>query len=338
MLRGERERDLVDHVVGGDELHHVAHDLVRDAHGAEERIDVAGPAFLADLDHLDVGDVARLRVVVGVGIVHDRDARHQVQLVDQVLVALVQVHGAGMQRRVRAMLVGRAEQLTRLADDDRVDVPGPGADVDRAVRGLPPAIVPGLPAPHQFFALDHAIDRPSDVGHVPEERELLLTDRQLARRASQVRFQHVRVRRVDHGRLGRLVEQVLGMVHEVLVERIVLRHQHREGVPVPAPGSPGLLPHGGARARVAGQHGGVERADVDAELEGVRRRDREQLAVGQLPLELPTILGQVAGSVRLDPRALLRVAHVATRELGQQLRGSSRPGEADGADVVLDQP
>ena len=269
---------------------------------------------------------------------HDRDARHQVQLVDQVLIALVQVHGAGVQGRVRAMLVGRAQQLTRLADDDRVDVTGSGADVDRAVRGFPPTIVPGLPALHQFFALDHPLDRPHHIGHVSEERELLLTDRQLARRASQVRLQDVRVRRVDHRRLGRLVEQVLGMVHEVLVERIVLRHQHRERVAVPSPRAPGLLPHRSARARVAGQHGGVERADVDAELECVRRRDREQFAVRQLPLELPTILGQVAGAIRLDPRALLRVAHVATGELGQQLRGSPRPGEADRADVVLDQP
>ena len=161
VLRRERQRDLVDDVVRGDELHHVAHHLVRDAHGAEERVDVAGPALFADVDHLDVGDVARLRVVVGVRLVHHGDARHQVQLVDQVLVALMQVDGARVQRRVRAVLVGRAEQLARLADHDRVDVSRAGPDVDRPVRRLAPAVVPGVLAPHQLFALDHAVDRAS---------------------------------------------------------------------------------------------------------------------------------------------------------------------------------
>ena len=60
---------------------------------------------------LDVRDVASLRVVVGVGLVDDRDAMHEVELPDQVRLALVQVHGARVQRAERAVLVRRAEQL-----------------------------------------------------------------------------------------------------------------------------------------------------------------------------------------------------------------------------------
>ena len=63
----------------------------------------------------------------------------------------------------------------------------------------------------------------------PEERlGLLVGQRLLARGAAQVRLEHVGVRRVDHGGLGRQVEQLVGMLRQVLVERVVLRDQHGE--------------------------------------------------------------------------------------------------------------
>ena len=46
--------------------------------------------------------------------------------------------------------------------------------------------------------------------------------------------------------------------------------------------------------------GGVERADVDAELERVGRDDGEQLAVDQPALELAALLRRVAGAVGRD--------------------------------------
>ena len=127
------------------------------------------------------------------------------------------------------------------------------------------------------------------------------------------------------------------MVHEVLVERVVLGHQDRERVGVATARTAGLLPHRCARAGIAGEHGGVERADVDPELERVRGRDRQQFAVRQLALDRPAVLRQIAGSVRLDACALLRVAHVPPCELRQQLGGAPGPGEADRADVLLDE-
>ena len=60
-----------------------------------------------------------------------------------------------------------------------------------------------------------------------EPRGLVVGQRLLAGGACEVRLQHVRVRRVDHSGLGRLREQIVRMVDQVLVERIVLGDQDR---------------------------------------------------------------------------------------------------------------
>jgi hypothetical protein len=90
------------------------------------------------------------------------------------------------------------------------------------------------------------------------------------------------------------------VLREVLIEWIVLRDQHRQRLVAPTAGAPGLLPHRGAGSRVAGQHRRVEGPDVDAELERVRGRDRDEVAVRELLLDLPAVLGEVAGSVGPD--------------------------------------
>ena len=227
------------------------------------------------------------------------------------------------------MLVGGAQQFPGAVDHDRVDLTSAGAHVDRTVGRVPAAIVPGLPATHELPALGHRLDGSAHLGRVAEEGELVVAERHLPCGAAQVRLAHVRVRRVDHGRFGGLVEQILGMVHEVLVERIVLSDEHGERVGVAPPGSPRLLPHRRAGPGVAREHGGVERPDVDAELERARRGDRQQLAVGERAFDPSPILREVAGPVARDLLPQLRVADLAPRPLGEQLRRPTRSREAD---------
>ncbi len=298
--RRERQRHLVQDLAAGHRPADVAGDLVRHAHVAEALVDATDRRPRDDVPHLDVGDVAGLRVVVGVGLRDDGDALHQVELGHQVLLAHVQVDGSGVQRRVRAVLVRRSQQLAGLGDHDRIDVPSARADVDRAMGCLLAAIVPGLASSHQLPALGHAVHGCAHVCGLAEEPELGFAEREFPGGAPQMRLQDVRVRGVDHRGFGGTFEQVGGVVHEVLVQRIVLGNQDRERVGVPATGSPHLLPHGGAGARVAGEDGGVERADVDAQLQRTGGCDRQQLAVGQLALDATPVLGEVAGPVALD--------------------------------------
>ena len=134
VLRRERQRFLVHDLVRRHELAHEADHLVRHEHGAERDADVAERSALELLDDLDVGDVASLRVVVGVGGLDGGDLSLEVQLLDEELLAHVEVDGARMQGRERPMCVGGADDLAGVAVHDRVDASRAGPDVHLAVR------------------------------------------------------------------------------------------------------------------------------------------------------------------------------------------------------------
>ena len=105
--------------------------------------------------------------------------------------------------------------------------------------------------------------------------------------------------RVDAPVLRCRFEEVLGVVHQVLVDGVVPGDQHRQRGGLPTTGPAGLLPRRGDGARVAGDDARIEAADVDAELERVRRHDALHVAVAEPPLDAPSLLGQVATAVSL---------------------------------------
>ena len=112
-----------------------------------------------------------------------------------------------------------------------------------------------------------------------------------------------RVVGIDARVLGRRAEEVVGMRDHELVERRAGRHEDRRRPAAAPPGAAGLLPERGDRARIAGEHGDVEVADVDAELERVGRDDAEHLARRAAPARPRG--GASAGS-RRDSRARCR--------------------------------
>jgi hypothetical protein len=70
------------------------------------------------------------------------------------------------------------------------------------------------------------------------------------------------------------------------------RHEDRDaGLPA-APGPADLLPRRGDVAGISRQHGDVQPADVDAELERVGAHDTEDLACPQASLDGPASLGR----------------------------------------------
>ena len=126
-----------------------------------------------------------------------------------------------------------------------------------------------------------------------------------------------------------------GLRHEVLVERVGAGHQHAE----PAPGAAGATPalaQARHRAREADDDRAVQHADVDAELQGARGDDRQQVAVGQAALELAALLGGVAGAVGRDAVAQVaaRQREVVAHDAVHHLDGAAAAGEADHALVA----
>src|SRR6516225_10083943 len=98
--------------------------------------------------------------------------------------------------------------------------------------------------------------------------------------------EHPGVRVVQDRRLDSAAKELAGLTHEVLVERVLRRDEDGEPVPSTAGPSP-LLPEGGGGAGESDGDDGVEEPDVDPELQGVGRRDSEELALGQAALDLP---------------------------------------------------
>ena len=129
------------------------------------------------------------------------------------------------------------------------------------------------------------------------------------------------------------------MVDQVGVERVVARDEHTQGVATGAAGPPDLLPQRGPRARESPEEHGVQPGDVDAQLEGVGRRQTDEPTVAQRLLQRTAFLRKVAPAVRRHGVRERRV------DLGEQPARPERDGfgslarthEGKGADVVDDQ-
>ena len=169
------------------------------------------------------------------------------------------------------------------------------------------------------------------VEPVAEPARVVGRERQLVRRARDLRAEHERVLRVHDRALGRAAGE-LGRMRDVpLVELVVAGDEHRGRAPVGAARAPGLLPHRRQRAREAVEHDRVEAADVDAELERVRGRDAEQPPARELELELAALRREVAGPVRGDPRAEpgLDLLEPRARVLRDELGAAAAAGERE---------
>ena len=144
-----------------------------------------------------------------------------------------------------------------------------------------------------------------------------------------MRVEDPRVRVVEDRRLDAAREQRVGLAREELVERVVARDEDREPALASAGASP-LLPQRRDRAREPDRDRAVEEADVDPELERVRRGHAEELALDETPLDLAALLGGVAGAVRREAarrRDVDALGGEAVDQLGRlaALREADRP-------------
>ncbi len=120
------------------------------------------------------------------------------------------------------------------------------------------------------------------------------------RGARDLRLRHERVGRVHHRGLGRTVEQFAGVPGVPLVELVVAGDQHRGGAAGAPARAADLLAHRRERAGEAVEHHGVERTDVDAQLQRARGDDAAERPVGEPGLERAPLVGEVARAVRGD--------------------------------------
>ena len=152
-------------------------------------------------DDRDVGLGARHRVLVVVVRLEHRDVLPEVEAVDAVLLALVEVDRAGVRDREHARVVDGADRALLVDVDelvlDRRAAPQPDAGRRRA-RARPVHAPAARREQVGLHELAHGV-----VETVAEPARVVGRDRQLVRRARDLGAEHERVLRVDDRALGR---------------------------------------------------------------------------------------------------------------------------------------
>src|SRR5262249_40806257 len=86
--------------------------------------------------------------------------------------------------------------------------------------------------------------------------------------------------------LGRVSEEILGMLHDELVERRRGRYKDRARTPASPACTAGALPGGSNRSGITRHHAGIERANIDSQLACTCGHDTQNPAVAQSALDL----------------------------------------------------
>ncbi len=169
-----------------------------------------------------------------------------------------------------------------------------------------------------------------------EELRVAVFERALVGGAQQVCGIDQRALVVEDRRLDGAVQELIGVTAEELVERVLAGDVDRQ---TPAAAA-GAAPHLAQRGDGPGErddHGRVELADVDPQLQRVGRDHRAQLTTRQPALQLAPLLGGVAGAVGRDQLGQLGVPgrrQLVLDEAAQQLDALARLHEADRARAV----
>ncbi len=119
---------------------------------------------------------------------------------------------------------------------------------------------------------------------------------------------HEHVVQVDAQRAVGLGEELVGVLHVVLVGGEGVADQHRQRVAAAAAGAAALLAQVGDGVGEAPRQHAVERADVDAQLQRRRGHDAQQPAGEHVGLDAAAVLRRVAAAVAHDAAAALRPA------------------------------
>ena len=284
---------------------------------------------------LEAVEDLHLRVGDGVGVVVDLGLAH----VDPALLVVVLLHVVRPAfEDVDGFLVdhGGGRVVVDLGDDARLAgdvlhhevVRGHAAQAHR-VGGI--ALARPVPASARAVQQLLALEEGQDLREVFLAEALVVGEGQLEGRALHVGEQDVQVLGVDAALLGGAAEEVVGVLRDELVEGRRVGHQHRYRRAAAPARAPSLLPGRSHAAGITEEHGRVEAADVDAQLEGVRGDDAEHRALAQPALDLAALQGQIAAAVAADDALRSRPRLEGFFQIGHQdLGGQARGREHDG--------
>src|SRR5439155_14701961 len=248
----------------------------------------------------------------------------------QVALAEMKVDGPLVDGRVRPLALDDAEDRAVLRLDDGERVRRRAAQAE-----LPGRIVAAGPHVAALRQLQLRQERGALQCLVSERGAVAVVQRRFEGGRPDMPVEDAMVRVVEDRRLDASLQQRLGLAHEVLVERVLARDENREAVAAASGASPLLS----ERRHGSGEPDGdraVEEADVDAELECIRRGDAQELSYHEPSLDVAPLGGRVAGPIRSEPLGGFRV-DTLHRELMDQLCSLPALRKADRAEAARDE-
>ncbi len=246
----------------------------------------------------NLGGLDGLGVVVQFASFHTRYLLLDVEFVDKVRLRPVQIHRVCVKLAERADLVHCADHATFSGLVlNGVDHSGYVAQVYLCRRIVVRSPVPlALDQPNQPVLIEQF---EYHIGIWPELANVLLGERKLLHRALDVTDSDVRVVRVDHRLLRGLLENIVGVRHQVLVDGRVLGNEYHHRVLKPSPCPASLLPEAGNCSRVADHDACVQTAYIYAQFQCVGAGDSHYLPVCEPPLNLSALLREIASAIRV---------------------------------------
>ena len=287
--------------------------------------DVGEGHGVGEVIHLDLSDVGGLPL--------------QVELVDMVLLGLDHIDRVVVDGGEGAVPVHLGDDpvvpgVRRIHDNHILRIDAPEAHL---VGG----IALGRPVPAGAGAVENPLPLKviEQLLQVFPAEALPLLEGELEGGALDVVQEDQQVVRIDPAELGGAGKKVIGVLHDELVQGGAAGDEEGQALARAPPRPPGLLPGAGDGAGIAAEDRRLQVADVDPQLQGVRRHDPHHLAAAQACLDLPAEVGEVSPAVARDELGVhgLPLCEPVLQVLRQDLDVQAAGGENDRLDVVLDE-
>ncbi len=160
-------------------------------------------------------------------------------------------------------------------------------------------------------------------------------DGQFERRAFQMVDENFEIVGLNVSVLGRTAEEIIGMLHDELIQRSRRRNEHRARASAAPPRAPGPLPGGSNRAWITGHHASVQRSDINSQFQCVRGHHSSNSSVAQTTFDFPPFVRQISAAVAADRFWLARLRRIRLLQIGEHDFGmQSAVGEHNGLQLA----
>src|SRR5260370_7943407 len=118
--------------------------------------------------------------------------------------------------------------------------------------------------------------------------------------------------------LRSVAEEIVGMSNDELIERRRGSHEHGAGTSAATPSAAGALPGSGDGAGVSGHDDGIQRANINAELERAGGNHAADFSVAEAAFNFASFARKVAAAVAANGFRFSRQLRIRLLQLGEK--------------------